>query len=422
MQEDIIPKNIIMIGPTGVGKTEISRRIARLADAPFVKVEATRYTEVGYVGRDVESIIRDLTDTSYNMVKAERMELVRPKADEAVKERMIDLLMPARKNRRHTNNTAPRAEDTELYTVDWQREEEERRKRIREKLVQQYELGELDDRPVELEVKESNQPVMMGITGPMGGDEGMFTDIKEMVEQFMPQRSKNRKVTVAEAKRILLNEEMEKLIDGDALVQEAIKRVESSGIVFLDEIDKIAGHEAGHSGPDVSREGVQRDLLPIVEGATVKTKHGLVKTDHILFIAAGAFNVSKPSDLIPELQGRFPIRVELDTLSKDDFVKILTLPQNALIKQYIALLSTEKVSLEFTEDAIDTIAELAQKVNDSTENIGARRLHTMLEKLLEEVSFQAPDPALKGVVVDSNYVRTRLADLVKNEDLSRYIL
>jgi ATP-dependent HslUV protease ATP-binding subunit HslU len=421
LQEDVIPKNIIMIGPTGVGKTEISRRLAKIANAPFLKVEATRYTEVGYVGRDVESIIRDLVEIGIAMVKAEKMEIVRPQAEKAATDRIIDLLKPFPRKSRRYNNRPTYREFQEVSQVDWKRQEEERWARIREKLRQQIEMGELDDNYIELEVREANTP-MTEIFGMVGFDETMGKDFKEMVGQFIPPRSKEKKMKISEARRLLLVEEMEKLIDRESVTQEAIQRVENKGIVFLDELDKVAGRETGFSGPDVSREGVQRDLLPIVEGATVTTKYGMVRTNHILFIAAGAFNVSKPSDLIPELQGRFPIRVELSSLTKDDFVKILTQPQNALIKQYTALLATEGVELEFTPDAIEAIAELAQKVNQSMENIGARRLHTLLEKLLEDISFHSPYPESKKVIITGDIVKEKLSSLVKDEDLSKYIL
>jgi len=419
LQEEIIPKNIIMIGPTGVGKTEISRRLAKIADAPFIKVEATRYTEVGYVGRDVESIVRDLLEIAINMVKAERMETVRAKAEESVEEQLLDLLLPPRKTRKNSRTQPPAG--TDLPDVDWQKQEEDRWIRTRNKIQEQLAAGLMEDHNVELEIKESTAP-MVEILGVTGFDENIGKDFRDMLGHMMPAKNKDRKMTVAEARRVLMNEEMEKLIDREAAIREAIQRVESSGIVFLDEIDKIAGRESGRSGPEVSREGVQRDLLPIIEGATVNSKHGMVDTRHILFIAAGAFNVAKPSDLIPELQGRFPIRVELKSLTRDDFVRILTQPQNALIKQYTALLSTENVQLEFTPAAIESIAELAQKVNETMENIGARRLHTLLEKLLEDISYDAPDSISGNIIIDAPQVQEKLTPLVKDEDLSRYIL
>ncbi|MFB3897781.1 MAG: ATP-dependent protease ATPase subunit HslU [bacterium] len=415
LQDEVAPKNIIMIGPTGVGKTEIARRLAKLAQAPFVKVEATKYTEVGYVGRDVESIIRELTELAVNMVRGEYLVQVKEPAERAAKERLLDLLLPKRRKPSKT---------TELELVDYEKQkaEEEKWNRTREKLSTQLDSGQLDDRMVELEVQETVSPgiEVFGVTGSM--DEMLGMDIKDMMSRLVPPRKKTRRVAVSEARRILFNEETNKLIDNDAVVREAINRVESSGIVFLDELDKIAGRESRGVGPDVSREGVQRDLLPIVEGTTVMTKYGMVKSDHILFIAAGAFTVNKPSDLIPELQGRFPIRVELKPLTKDDFVLILTQPQNALIKQYTALLETERVKISFTDDAIKAIAELAQEVNDQTENIGARRLHTVMEKLLEDISFNAPEMPGQKISINAKYVRERLANLVKDQDLSRYIL
>jgi ATP-dependent HslUV protease ATP-binding subunit HslU len=417
LQDEVAPKNIIMIGPTGVGKTEIARRMAKLALAPFVKVEATKYTEVGYVGRDVESIIRELTELAVNMVRGENMGHVREPAERAAQDRLLDLLLPRPRKKPSRANGQLELENSTVKKM-----EEEKRKRTREKLKFQLELNQLDDRMVELEVQEVPAPVVE-VFGAVGGmDEMIGMDIKEMMSRLIPPRRKERKVSVSEARRILVHEEVGKLIDNEAVIREAIKRVESSGIVFLDELDKIAGREAQGVGPDVSREGVQRDLLPIVEGTTVMTKYGMVKSDHVLFIAAGAFNVSKPSDLIPELQGRFPIRVELDSLTKDDFVRILTQPQNALIKQYTALLETEKVKISFTEDAIIAIAELAQEVNGQTENIGARRLHTVMEKLLEDISFNAPEMTGQKVAIDAKYVRDRLSNLVKDQNLSRYIL
>lgn len=404
LRDEVMPKNIIMIGPTGVGKTEIARRLARLVQAPFLKIEASKFTEVGYVGRDVDSIIRDLTEISVNMVKQEMTEQVHGKAKTQAEERLLDILLPPLR-------TAPGFEGP---TADQQ----EQHNTTREKLRYQLRDGRLNERYVELEVKEKVMP--FGIISNVGMEE-IETSIKEMLGGILPEKSRRRRVKVPEAFQILTQEEAAKLIDMDKVVKEALQRVEQSGIVFLDEIDKIAGRESGH-GPDVSREGVQRDLLPIVEGSTVTTKYGPVRTDHILFIAAGAFHVSKPSDLIPELQGRFPIRVELDSLGKSEFVRILTEPQNALIKQHIALLATEDVTMNFTRDGIEEIARIAEDVNERTENIGARRLHTIMEKLLDEISFDAPEK--KGVVItiDAVYVRSRLADIVKSEDLSRYIL
>lgn len=404
LRDEVMPKNIIMIGPTGVGKTEIARRLARLVQAPFLKIEASKFTEVGYVGRDVDSIIRDLTEISVNMVKQEMTEQVQDKAKTQAEERLLDILLPPLR-------TTPGFEGP---TADQQ----EQHNTTREKLRYQLRDGRFNERYVELEVKEKVMP--FGIISNVGMEE-IETSIKEMLGGILPEKSRRRRVKVPEAFQMLTQEEAAKLIDMDKVVKEALQRVEQSGIVFLDEIDKIAGRESGH-GPDVSREGVQRDLLPIVEGSTVTTKYGPVRTDHILFIAAGAFHVSKPSDLIPELQGRFPIRVELDSLGKAEFVRILTEPQNALIKQHIALLATEDVTMNFTLDGIEEIARIAEDVNERTENIGARRLHTIMEKLLDEISFDAPEK--KGVVItiDAVYVRSRLADIVKSEDLSRYIL
>lgn len=408
LRDEVAPKNIIMIGPTGVGKTEIARRLAKLVDAPFIKVEASKYTEVGYVGRDVESMVRDLTELAVDMVKEERIKGVQERARELAEERLLDLLFPV--SRMPTTpgveptsdaGTAPSAAET------------------REKLRKRLHEGKLDDRTVELEIKDRAMPMVEIFSG--AGMEGMDISMKEMLGNLLPQRTKRRKVKIREAQRILAQEEADKLIDVDEVRSEAVRRVEDSGIVFLDEIDKIAGRDSSH-GPDVSRQGVQRDLLPIVEGCTVNTKYGLVRTDHILFIAAGAFHVSKPSDLIPELQGRFPLRVELASLTQDDFVRILTEPQNALIKQYIALLETEEVKLDFTEDAVQELASTASAVNQMTENIGARRLYTILERLLDEISFEAP--AMRGaqVTINAAYVRERLQEIVKSEDLSRYIL
>ncbi len=408
LRDEVAPKNIIMIGPTGVGKTEIARRLAKLVDAPFIKVEASKYTEVGYVGRDVESMVRDLTALAVDMVKEERTKAVQERARELAEERLLDLLLPV--GRVATTPGVEQTSDAGAITSAAETREK-LRKRLRE--------GKLDDRTVELEVKDRGTPMVEIFSN--SGIEEMDINVKEMLGNLMPQRAKRRKVKVREAQRILAQEEGDKLIDIDEVRSEAVRRVEDSGIIFLDEIDKIAGRESSH-GPDVSRQGVQRDLLPIVEGCTVTTKYGLVRTDHVLFIAAGAFHVTKPSDLIPELQGRFPLRVELASLTQDDFVRILTEPRNALIKQYVALLETEEVRLDFSEDAVQEIAAIASAVNQSTENIGARRLYTILERLLEEISFEAP--AMQGARVDINavYVRERLQEIVKNEDLSRYIL
>ena len=400
LRNEVAPKNIIMIGPTGVGKTEIARRLAGLVKAPFVKVEASKYTEVGYVGRDVESIIRELTEISINMVRAEHAAEVEAKAVEAAEERLLDLLIPA---------------------ADWSDDDTDRteqRRRTREKMRRKLRDGALEDRPVELKVEERMVPVQ--IFGAMGMEQ-MDVDLQNMFEKIMPGQSHDRKLTIAEARRVLMGQECEKLIDRQKVTEEAIERVENSGIVFLDELDKVAGRESGH-GPDVSREGVQRDLLPIVEGCGVATKHGMVHTDHVLFIAAGAFHVSKPSDLIPEMQGRFPIRVELQALTRDDFVRILTEPDNALTKQYQAMLATENVKTKFTKTGIREIAEMAALVNERSENIGARRLHTVMEKLLEDVSFRAPDPSIGSVLVDAKYVQEKLKDIIADEDLSKYIL
>ncbi|MDQ7787401.1 MAG: ATP-dependent protease ATPase subunit HslU [Thermodesulfovibrionales bacterium] len=405
MRDEVLPKNIIMIGPTGVGKTEIARRLSRLANAPFVKVEASKFTEVGYVGRDVESMIRDLTEISAGMVKTEHVEKVQEKAKSLAEDRLLDLLLPPLRSTRGTGTGT-------------EEEEREKHKDTRERLRGQLREGKLDNRYVDIEVREKMVP--FGVVSNVGLED-LEINLKEMLGNFLPEKSKRRKVKVPEALVILTEEEAAKLIDMEKVTRELIERVEQSGIVFIDEIDKIASRGHAH-GPDVSREGVQRDLLPIVEGTTVTTKHGPVKTDHILFIAAGAFHMSKPSDLIPELQGRFPIRVELDPLGKDEFIRILTEPYNALIKQYTALLSTEEVDLEFTGDSVDEIAQIAAHVNEKTENIGARRLHTVLEKLLEDISFEAPEKKNGNLVIDKNYVKEKLSEIVKDEDLSRYIL
>jgi ATP-dependent HslUV protease ATP-binding subunit HslU len=403
LREEIAPKNIIMIGPTGVGKTEISRRLAKLAQAPFIKVEASKFTEVGYVGRDVESIIRDLTDLAVNMVKEEEKQKVEIRAREIAEERVLDLLLPP----------SPPA------NIDGESVDAARVQGTREKLKKMLREGKMDERFVEIEMTQAAMP-MIEVLAPQGL-EGMEFNLKEMFSNLLPKKTKKKTVKIPEAMEILTQEEASKLIDMDKVIGEAIRRVEQSGIVFLDEIDKIAGRESSH-GPDVSREGVQRDLLPIVEGSTVNTKYGMVKTDHVLFIASGAFHSAKPSDLIPEFQGRFPIRVELSSLGKEDFIRILTEPKNALIKQYAALLETEGIHLEFRDDAIQEIAEIASEVNEKTENIGARRLHTVLERLLDEISFTAPEMPGKDVAIDAQYVRERLSPILKDEDLSRYIL
>jgi len=394
MADEVMPKNILMIGPTGVGKTEIARRLAKLANSPFLKVEASKFTEVGYVGRDVESMIRDLVDIAIDMVREERLEEVSERAERNAEQRLLELLMP------------PQPEPSE--SAD----------RTREKLREKLRAGKLDDRNVEIEVKERGPTVE--IASNMGTEE-MDINLKDVFPGLFGQRTRKRKMRVAEAIDYLIQEEEQRLIDMDQVTRTAIERVERNGIIFLDEVDKIAGREGGH-GPDVSREGVQRDILPIVEGTTVNTRHGFVRTDHILFVAAGAFHVSKPSDMIPELQGRFPIRVELKSLSEEDFVRILREPKNALVKQYVALMDTEGIKLNFTDDAVAEIARFAAEVNQSAENIGARRLHTIMEKLLEEVSFQGPDLKKKTVRVDAAYVKKQLAEIVKDQDLSRYIL
>lgn len=407
LRDEVAPKNIIMIGPTGVGKTEIARRLAKLAQAPFLKVEASKYTEVGYVGRDVESMIRDLTELAVTMVKAEMATAVRERAEGLAEERLLDLLLPRRPGEAFVSGTL------EEVSPDASRDA------TRDKLRAQLRSGKLDDRPIEMDVQAQAGPMFEVFPGQ--GMEEIGINLKDMLSNLMPGRTRRRRVKIGEARRLLAQEEAQKLVDVDEAVGQAIRRVENSGIIFLDELDKIAGREGGR-GPDVSREGVQRDLLPIVEGSTVTTKYGMVRTDHILFIAAGAFHVAKPADLIPELQGRFPIRVELEPLTRQDFIRILSEPQNALIRQYVELLRTEGVALRFTEDAVEAIAEIAFTVNQRAENIGARRLYTVMERLLEEVSFDAPSMSGQGLVIDSEYVHARLADVVKDEDLSRYIL
>jgi ATP-dependent HslUV protease ATP-binding subunit HslU len=412
LREEVLPKNIIMIGPTGVGKTEISRRLAKLVNAPFIKVEASKFTEVGYVGRDVESMIRDLTELAVNMVKTEHTEKVQDRAAKQAEERLLDILLPP-----PVPKTPPGIFDE--GRLDMTRTElPESYEQTREKLRQQLHEGKLDHRPVEIDVKEKTLPV--GVISNVGMED-LEINLREMFGGLFPGKKKKRRVKVPEALKLLTQEEAQKLIDMDEVLREATLKVEQSGIVFIDELDKIAGREKGF-GPDVSREGVQRDLLPIVEGSTVNTKHGMIRTDHILFIAAGAFHVAKPSDLIPELQGRFPIRVELGPLTKEDFIRILTEPRNALIKQYIALMETEGITLEFKPDALEEIASMAVLVNERTENIGARRLFTIMEKLLDDVAFDAPDRTEKKMTIDAKYVRERLNDIIKSEDLSRYIL
>src|SRR5437667_4943559 len=420
MAVDVMPKNIIMIGSTGVGKTEIARRLARMSNSPFLKVEALKFTEVGYVGGDVESMIRDLTEISVDMVRQEKIEEIADKAELNVEERILDILLPPPK----PSGPSPlfdfdSGETTAPMLVPENEPRDENFARTREKLRTQLRSGKLDNRLVEVEVREKSFPTIE-FAGPMGVEE-MGINMKDMLGNLFQGRTKRRKMRVDEAIEYLMQEEEERLIDMDTVARSALERVESSGIIFLDEIDKIAGRESGH-GPDVSREGVQRDILPIVEGTTVNTRYGMVKTDHILFIAAGAFHVSKPSDLIPELQGRFPIRVELPSLTMDDFIRILTEPKSSLVKQYKALMETEGVKLEFTSEALEEIAHFAFRVNEGTENIGARRLHTIMERALDEISFDAPDLKNKDIHVDADYVRKMLAEIVKDQDLSRYIL
>src|SRR5579859_2487364 len=409
LREEIAPKNIIMIGPTGVGKTEIARRLARLTHSPFLKIEASKFTEVGYVGRDVESIIRDLTEIGVKLVRDEKTRLNHDTAVRNTRERILDILLP--------DSRRPAARPAFVGSTA---PPEESPTETRDKLGRWLDEGKLEEREIEIDVKEQSYPSFEIFSAQ--GVEEMGVNIKDMMPGLFGGRSKRKKMRVGDAREILIQEEADKLVDQQNVAREAIERVEQSGIVFLDEIDKIAGRQQTSHGPDVSREGVQRDLLPIVEGTTVNTKYGMVRTDHILFIAAGAFHVAKPSDLIPELQGRFPIRVELGSLSEADFVRILTEPKNALIKQYIALLDTEGLKLSFTEDAVAAIARYAARVNEQTENIGARRLHTILEKVLEEISFEAPELKKKTIKLDADYVRHMLADIVKDQDLSRYIL
>ena len=410
--EDILPKNILMIGPTGVGKTEIARRLARLAGCPFVKVEASKYTEVGYVGRDVESMVRDLVETSIDMVREEKLDEVAERAEQAAEERVLDLLLPPLP-------PSPAAAAGTREAAEAEIEHREQTQRTREKLRAQLRDGKLDQRMVEVEVRERGMPAFEIVSNQ--GVEEMDVNLKDMLSGIFGQQKKKRKMSVADAFEYLIQEEENKLLDMEQVTRTAVERAEQMGIIFIDEIDKIAGRESGH-GPDVSREGVQRDILPIIEGTTVNTRYGMIRTDHILFVAAGAFHVTKPSDLIPELQGRLPIRVELQSLREEDFIRILTEPKNALIKQYIALLETEGLKLSFTDDAVAALARFAASVNEQMENIGARRLHTILEKVLDEISFEAPDLKKKTVKIDAAYVSKQLADVVKNQDLSRYIL
>ena len=418
LRDDVIPKNILMIGSTGVGKTEIARRLARLVQAPFIKVEATKFTEVGYVGRDVESIIRELAETSVRMVRERRIAEVQEKAKALAEERILDVFVPEPK--RSGNPLGRLFSAAETAEKEDAAESEPKYKAGRDWCRKRLAAGELEDELIEIDVEDSPRPMVGMFAG--SGLEGVSDNLQDMIGSLMPKKQRRRKVSVREARKIFTQEEAMKLVDMDEVTEEAIRAAEHSGIVFLDEIDKVAAPGAAPSGPDVSREGVQRDILPIVEGSTVMTKYGPLKTDHVLFIAAGAFHTAKPSDLIPELQGRFPIRVELAALEKEDFRRILVEPQNALLKQYEALLATEGVTLVFTDEAIDRLAEMACEVNAQTENIGARRLHTLLEKLLEEVSFEAPEMADKRVVIDAAYVEEKLADITVNRDLSRFIL
>ena len=422
LRDEIAPKNILMIGPTGVGKTEIARRLARLAQAPFIKVEASKFTEVGYVGRDVESMVRDLTELAVSMVKQEEKERIQVKAHARAEERILDLLLPPPPSRAgfsqpdrpdHHAIDQPAGADKQLKHL------KQPGQATREKMRRMLHEGKLDDREVEIEVTQSATP-FIEVMAPQGMED-MENQLKEMFSNIMPKKTKHRRLKVPEALEMLSQEEADKLVDMDAVIREAIQRVEQTGIIFIDEIDKIAGRDHAQ-GPDVSRQGVQRDLLPLVEGSTVNTKYGMVRTDHILFVASGAFHTAKPSDLIPEFQGRFPIRVELDALTHEDFIRILTEPQNALLTQYVALLSTENVQLSFVPDAVEAIARIAADVNERTENIGARRLHTVVERLVEDLSFDAPELSGQAVKIDAQYVKDKLDAIVKDEDLSRYIL
>ena len=416
LAEEIVPKNILMIGPTGVGKTEIARRLARLAQSPFIKVEASKFTEVGYVGRDVESMVRDLIELAVDMIREERIEEVHSKAEQNAEERLLDLLLPPPRQTLDADSVGRTVD----FTLPPPASTQDSWQHTREKFREQLRDGRLDHRSVELDVRERAFPSFEVITG--SSIEEIDINIKDMLPGLIQGRTRKRRMKVPEAFDYLVQEEEGKLVDMDTVARIAVERVEQSGIIFVDEIDKIAGREGGSQGPDVSREGVQRDILPIIEGTTVNSKYGMVRTDHILFIAAGAFHVSKPSDLIPELQGRFPIRVELEPLGKEDFVRILTEPKNALVKQYVALMETEGITLRFSDDAIDRIADFATRVNERTENIGARRLHTVMERLLDEISFEGPDLRDKVITIDAAYVDRMLEAIVKNEDLSRYIL
>ncbi|MBS1259301.1 MAG: ATP-dependent protease ATPase subunit HslU [Candidatus Scalindua arabica] len=410
LREEVMPKNIIMIGPTGVGKTEIARRIANLARAPFLKVEASKYTEVGYHGRDVESMIRDIVEIAVNMVRTEQMEKVGEKAEANTEERLLDLLLPLPEKKEEAKEDKEEGAEDETAII-------ERHETTREKFRNKLRQGKLEDRMVEIKTQE--KPVVM--QGVIAGIEEIGVDFQNVIEKMIPPKTQVKKTPISEARKLLKQEEAEKLIDKDKVLKDALYRAENTGIIFIDELDKVASRESGH-GPDISREGVQRDILPIVEGSTVVTRYGMVKTDRILFIAAGAFHVSKPSDLIPELQGRFPIRVELKDLGKEEFIRILTEPKNALIKQYTELLKTEKIKLQFKKDAIDEITDMAVKINKRSQSIGARRLHTVMEKLLEDASFDAPDLKDKDIVVDAEYVQDKMKDIVKDEDLTKYIL
>jgi len=422
LRDEVVPKNILMIGPTGVGKTEIARRIAKIARAPFIKVEATKFTEVGYVGRDVESMVRDLVETAVRLVKEEKMTDVKGAAEENANKRLVELLVPGKKKQSTVKNPLEMLFGAANQTQEDNEpaNDEESLKEKRKRIAHQLALGELEDHYVTIEVEEQQPSMFDMLQG--SGMEQMGMNMQDALGSLMPKRKKKRKLTIREARKVLTNEEASKLIDMDEVTQEAVVRSEQTGIIFIDEIDKIAGKSKGGSTADVSREGVQRDILPIVEGSTVVTKYGTVKTDHVLFIAAGAFHISKPSDLIPELQGRFPIRVELTKLSVDDFVKILVEPDNALLKQYTALIQTEGIQLEFSDDAIRKIAEVAFEVNQNTDNIGARRLHTILERLLEDLSFEAPDINLEKIVITPQYVEDKLGEISKNKDLSQFIL